>query len=184
MAMQRERNARWIKWYWWEVNAWVAEKNRQRCNGFRGARFFEDGWLISPPNVIFKVAGVARWSLHDSIFFSDKLRYLPLKRWEGALENIDARIWRRMSGHYWVTGKMRRAILDGQRAVHWKTCFLSKLGMEIGHSTTCCNFRGDKKLVSQWMTDSSPQLHFPRSTVRKNLWSCAGMTAKIFCRLV
>ena len=90
-----------------------------------------------------------------------------ISHWRGGMENIDARIWRRMGGHYWVTGKMRRAILDGQRAVHWKTCFLSKLGMEIGHSTTCCNFRGDKKLVSQWVTDSSPQLHFPRSAVRK-----------------
>ena len=110
---------------------------------------------------------VWRGEVYTAASFSDKLRYLPLKRWDGALENIDARIWRRMSGHYWVTGKMRRAILDGQRAVHWKTCFLSKLGMEIGHSTTCCNFRGDKKLVSQWVTDSSPQLHFPRSAVRK-----------------
>ena len=61
------------------------------------------------------------------------------------------KIWMQGYEDGWVviTGKMRRAILDGQRAVHWKTCFLSKLGMEIGHSTTCCNFRGDKKLVSQ-----------------------------------
>ena len=29
----------------------------------------EDGWLISPPHVIFKVASGARQSLHGRIFF-------------------------------------------------------------------------------------------------------------------
>ena len=52
----------------------------------------EDGWLISPPHVIFKVASGARQSLHGRIFFSDRLRYLPCIRWDGALINIDARI--------------------------------------------------------------------------------------------
>ena len=76
------------------------EKGRQRCSGFRikvswrrVVNFFPSHHLQGGQ------WGEAKFTRQN--IFSDRLRYLPCIRWDGALININARIWRRMSAHYW-----------------------------------------------------------------------------------